>query len=159
MSAIHLHLLLNHVPVLGTFFALGLLLFGLMRKSEELKKTAIGTIVIAALISIPVYLSGESAADSAKNLPGVTESVVESHDNAAAIAFTTTLVIGIFGLVGLLKHRNRLLPAWYTTLMVAILIINAGLMAWTANLGGQIRHTEIRSGSVTTDTLEGDDHD
>jgi hypothetical protein len=31
----------------------------------------------------------------------------------------------------------------------AVLLVS-GLMAYTANLGGQIRHTEIRSGAVET---------
>ena len=31
--------------------------------------------------------------------------------------------------------------------MLATSLLVGGLMAWTANLGGQIRHTEIRSGA------------
>jgi hypothetical protein len=38
MSATHFHLILNHIPVLGTAFGLGLLIFGLLRTSDEIKK-------------------------------------------------------------------------------------------------------------------------
>jgi hypothetical protein len=34
----HLHLLLNHIPVLGIAFGLALVSLALLRKSEELKK-------------------------------------------------------------------------------------------------------------------------
>jgi len=33
----------------------------------------------------------------------------------------------------------------HLVLMLAASLIVSGLMAWTANVGGQIRHTEIRS--------------
>jgi DNA processing protein len=38
MNAAHFHLLLTHAPVFGTLFALFLLLFGVMRKNEDLKR-------------------------------------------------------------------------------------------------------------------------
>ena len=37
MNATHLQLMLNHLPVLGSAFGLVLLIFGLWRKSDELK--------------------------------------------------------------------------------------------------------------------------
>lgn len=46
-----------------------------------------------------------------------------------------------------LTHIHLMLdhvPVLGTTLLAASLIVS-GLMAWTANLGGKIRHTEIRS--------------
>ena len=63
MDATHLHLALNHAPLFGTLFALGLLIYGLWRKSEELKKTAMGAVVVLTLLTFPVYFSGDSAAE------------------------------------------------------------------------------------------------
>ena len=37
MNLTHLHLALNHIPVLGTAFGLALLIFGIWQKSNELK--------------------------------------------------------------------------------------------------------------------------
>ena len=78
MSPTHLHLLLNHVPVLGTAFGLGLLVFGMGRKSQELKKTALGVFVIVALLAVPAYLTGEPAEDGVQGLPGIVGSVTVS---------------------------------------------------------------------------------
>lgn len=83
MNAPHLHLLLNHVPVLGSAFGLGLLAFALWRKSDELKKTAFGVFVIAALLAVPGYLSGEPAEEGVESLPGVFKAIIKeaNHNN------------------------------------------------------------------------------
>lgn len=149
MNAPHLHLLLNHVPVLGAAFGLGLLAFGLWRKSDELKKTSFGVFVIAALLAVPVYLSGEPAEEGVESLPGVSKAIIEQHEEAAEVAFTAIIVLGVIALVGLfLFRRGRVVPTWFTSLMLIASITVSGLMAWTANLGGQVRHTEIRSGAA-----------
>ena len=145
MNPTHLHLMLNHVPVLGTAFGLGLLVFGLGRRSPELKKTALGVFVIVALLTVPVYLTGEPAEDGVKSLPGISKAFIEQHEEAASVAFTGIIVLGAAALTGLLLlQRGKMLPAWFFSLMLAASLIASGLMVWTANLGGQIRHTEIR---------------
>lgn len=147
MNAIHLHLMLNHIPVLGTAFGLGLLILALFRKSEELKKAALGVFVIVALFAVPVYLTGEPAEDVAKPLPGVSKPLIEQHEEAAVVAFTGIVVLGVAALAGLIVfRRGKLVPAWFGFVMIIASLFASGLMAWTANLGGQIRHTEIRAG-------------
>jgi uncharacterized membrane protein len=148
MNANHLHLMLNHLPVLGTAFGLGLLLFGLVRKSSELKKTALGVFVIVALAAVPVYLTGEPAEDGVESLPGVSKPVIKQHEEAAGAAFTGVVVLGVAALGGLiLFRRGRALPVWFSVSLLVASLIVTGLMAWTANLGGQIRHSEIRAGN------------
>ena len=146
MNAAHLHLILNHVPVLGTAFGLGFLVLATWRKSEELKKTALGVFVVVALLAVPVYLTGEPAEDLVKALPDVSKPVIEQHEEAATVAFTGVVVLGVAALAGLLLFRlGKMVPAWYGSVLLAASVIVGGLMAWTANLGGQVRHTEIRS--------------
>ena len=146
MNLTHLHLILNHVPVFGTAFGLGLLVFAIWRKSEELKKTTLGVFVIVALLAVPVYLTGEPAEDGVKSLPGVSKPIIEQHEEAATVAFTSVVVLGVTALAGLLLfRRGKMVPAWYGYVMLAASLIVGGLMVWTANMGGQVRHTEIRS--------------
>lgn len=158
MNATHLHLMLNHLPVLGTAFGLGLLLFGLWRKSSELKKTALGVFVLMALAAVPVYLTGEPAEDGVKSLPDVSKPVMEQHEEAAGAAFTGVVVLGVVALTGLiLFRRGNALPAWLSFSVLVLSLIVSGLMAWTANLGGQIRHSEIRA-SHSPPTATGEKH-
>jgi hypothetical protein len=149
MNAIHVHLMLTHVPVLGTVFGLGLLLVALWRRSDEVKKVALGVFVLAALFAVPVYLTGEPAEDGVKGLPGVTKAVIEDHEEAAEVAFTSLVILGVGALAGLFFfRRGKAVPGWFGAGLLAAALVVGGLMIWTANLGGRVRHTEIRSQTV-----------
>ncbi len=45
------------------------------------------------------------------------------------------------------------MPRWFALASLMTGIAAAGLMAWTANLGVQIRHTQIRGGSAEASAL------
>lgn len=148
MNQAHLHLLLNHVPVIGAIFCLLLLLVALLRKSDELKRVSLGGLVLVSLLTIPAYLTGEPAEKVVEHLPGVSEALIESHEKAALVAFITLLATGIVALGGLIWSRRRTaLPGAVVTVALLLTAVTVGLMAYTANLGGQIRHTEIRAGA------------
>ncbi len=58
----------------------------------------------------------------------------------------TILVSGVFALAGLARfRRSHNNPGWFIRTLLILSIAIGGLMTWTANLGGQIRHSEIRS--------------
>ncbi len=156
MNMTHLHLISNHIPVLGVAFGLGLLAFALWRNSDELKKAALGVFLLTALLGIPAYLSGEPAEDTAKLLPGISKPLMEQHEDAAAVAFTGICVLGTASLASLIWLRRRAgIPGWFGPLMLAAGLVVSGLMVWTANLGGQIRHSEIRTdGSAPNSNAE-----
>lgn len=151
MNGAHLHLLINHIPVLGTFFGLALLAFAVWKRSDELRKAALGTFVIAALAAAATYFTGEPAEDVVKGLPGVSGALMHRHEDAAGIALGGSIALGVLALGGLIWYRwGRQTRTWFSTLALVAAIIVTGLMAWTANLGGQIRHTEIRPDAVPT---------
>ena len=142
-------MVINHVPVLGTIFGLALLAFAVWRGSDELKKAALGTFVISALLTVPTYLTGDPAWDVVSALPGVSDSAFHQHDDAAGVAFMGSAIVGVLALGGLSWFRDgKPVKKWFSAVMLAGAVAVAGLMIWTANLGGQIRHTEIRSDNV-----------
>ena len=71
MNLAHVHLLLNHFPVVGTIIGLGLFLCSIVGKSEDLKRAGLIIFLGIALLTIPTYLSGNAAQLAIKNLPGV----------------------------------------------------------------------------------------
>lgn len=149
MNQAHLHLLLNHFPVIGTILCLLLLLVALVRKSDELKRIGLGALVFIALLTIPAYLTGEPAAKIVEQLPGVAEINIKAHEEAALVAFIALLVTGAIAVAGLIRFRRpKLIPSWAMAVMLALTGLNVGLMARTANLGGQIRHTEINTSAA-----------
>ena len=146
MSWGHLHLVLNHVPVIGTFLSLLLLLVAFVRKSEELKKVTLGLFVLIALITIPVYLTGDPAQDMVKNIPGVSRAMINRHEDSALYSLIAVEVAGVVALAGLLLfHRNKGLGNLLAIVTLVLSLVTGGLLAWTSNLGGQVRHTEISS--------------
>lgn len=148
MSWVHLHLLLNHVPVLGTAFAVLLLAYGAARHSADVTRASLGAFILFGLLGIVVYLTGEPAEEAVEHLPGVSKSLIEAHEEAAFVAMLLLAAFGLAALVALIRFRGgRSIPRGVVLSALLLSLIPAGAMAWTANLGGQIRHEEIRSGS------------
>ena len=146
MSWAHLHLALNHVPVIGLPIVLLLLAWSLARRSLELTKVSFGLLVLLAIVTIIVQLTGEPAEELVEGLSGVLESIVERHEAAAVLRTIGMVALGVIALIGLWRLRaGRALARWYPSALLVAGVIVAGLMGWIANLGGQIRHSEIRA--------------
>jgi uncharacterized membrane protein len=148
MNLPHLHLMLNHVPVLGTLFGLVLLAWGIMRRNDALQRAALVTFTVVALIAIPVYLTGEPAEEAVEHLAGTVDSAIDPHEDAALISFIAMELLGALALGALLLSRTRFKPALVVRGAFVIAVLTGGLMVWTANLGGRIRHGEAGAGAA-----------
>jgi hypothetical protein len=144
VTAAHIHLFLCHAPIMAIVFGLGWLAFGLWRGSREIQKAALGMFVVAAVLAVPSYLTGEPASGTIKGLPGFSERILEEHQAAAGVALAGCIALGILALAGLIHYRGRAVAGWFSLLLLAGALVVGSLTAWTANLGGQIRHSEIR---------------
>ncbi len=146
----HLHLLLNHVPIIVTALGLCLLAAALLRRGDDLARLALVFFVGGALATIPTYFTGEPAADAIDGLPGVTKAIIDRHEDAAGIAAIAVGALGVFALFALWRYRTTPhLPRAVTRVTMAGALAGSGLIAWTGFLGGQVRHTEVRSQPVT----------
>lgn len=148
MDLVHLHLLLNHVPVIGIVFTSLLLALAFLRNSTELGKTSLGLLGLLAAVAIVVYLTGEPTEELVERLPGFSEAAMERHEDVALVATIAMTVVGLLALAALALFRHRTLPRWISGVALLASLAVTGVMGYTANLGGQIRHSEIRSGGV-----------
>lgn len=156
MNQAHLHLLLNHLPILGTLFGLLILGAGFFLKNNAVKKVALGMFLFSAIAAIPAYLTGEGAEEVAENLSGVSENLMEKHEDLANIFLW---VVGGLGLLSLATYyadfkAKKVAPLLYTLTLAAAI----GTMIFAQQVGasgGEIRHTEIRSGAGATAGNEG----
>jgi hypothetical protein len=156
MDLAHIHLLLNHFPTIGMIIGGGLFLLSLITKSDELKRTSLIVLLGIALISIPTYMSGNGAQDAIKSQPGVSKSLIETHEGAALEAMAFMEATGALAWLALWQFRRLArIPGWNLGLILVLTLVTFGLMARAANIGGEIRHEEIRSGQETV-TPEGD---
>ena len=145
MNAAHFHLVVNHVPVVGTLIGLLLLAVGLWRRWTPVVRTGLGVFVFSALLAIPAFFSGEKAERIVEDADGVSERYIHAHEEAAETAFGAVEVIGAASLAALILFRQTpVFPAWSLTVLLILGVAAGGLLARAADLGGQIRHTEIR---------------
>ena len=151
MNLAHLHLLLNHWPIIGTFIATGLLLVALLGKSDDLKQVTLALFALMALLAIPAYLTGHIAQDLLQEEGGVSRPLITTHQGAALLAFIALLLTGGCAWTGLWQYRRAGRASGRT--MTAVLVcslVTVGLMTVAGNTGGAIRHPEILSGEETT---------
>ena len=61
VNLVHLHLLLNHVPTVGTVVALAFQLLAFAKRSEDLMRASLAVFFGIALVSLPAYMTGYAA--------------------------------------------------------------------------------------------------
>lgn len=147
MNVVQIHLMMNHVPLVAPVVAGLLLLIGFAVKSQPVMRTGLLTLIAAALFALPVYFTGEPVEKVAEKLPGVAKSSIETHESAAKATVVLLGVLGAGSIAVLFAYRRRALPLGVGGAMLALCLVAAGQVAWTAHLGGQIRHTELTSGA------------
>jgi hypothetical protein len=146
MNAAHIHLVLNHLPVLGVVIAGALFGVALWYRNSQFQRVVLGLLVILALVAIPVYLSGRSAEEIVERLSGVSEQTIDRHEAAASIAFGAMEALGGFALLGMLLYRKAAaIPKVFCAGTLVLALGVSGLFGWAGYLGGQIRHIEIRA--------------
>lgn len=151
LSATHLHLMLNHVPVLGTVFVLIVLLWGLIRHSREITSLGLLFTVILALATIPVYLTGEPTEHQQRRAAWFDKDRAHEHEEKAERGFIAVLATGAVALGALfLRRGGRTGRGTVTGLAAAGVAMSAVLFALAALEGGEIHHEELRPGAVNT---------
>jgi uncharacterized membrane protein len=145
MNWAHVHLMINHVPVIGLLGVILLLVYSLVRKSDEVKMVSFTLFVLIALMTLAVFFTGQAAEDAVKKLPGVTEASIGRHEEMADVALVLMETLGVAALAGLFfLRRSGAIPKWIVVIVLLLSLVTAAVVGFTANLGGQIRHTEIR---------------
>lgn len=140
----HLHLLLNHVPTVGTVAGVGLLLLALVRRNDHLLRAGFEVLFVVALATLPVYLTGVAAEGAIEGLDGVSAEAIETHETAALLAFIWMQITGFAAWLALWQGRRLAqLPRASVGAVVLLSVITLALMGRAATIGGEIRHPEI----------------
>ncbi len=153
MSQVHLHLLITHLPVFGSILGAFVLGYGLWVKNDHTKIAAYLLFVLSAIGAGIAYLTGEGAEEAVEDLPGVSEMIMKQHEQFAMYALISLLILGALSLVSLfLTYKKSVFANTFSLITMVVSLISFALVAQTGNLGGQIRHTEIRTGAVQNTT-------
>lgn len=146
----HLHLVLNHAPALGLAAALCLMALSWSRRSEALRRAGLELCCVAALVTLPVYLSGVGADVRLSGGPEVSRALAARHHDAALPALVAMMLTGGCAWLALWrsKQAGRLSHGPITALAAAGTLV---LLARTATRGGAIRHPEIAAAGLGAD--------
>ncbi len=164
MSAVHFHIVFTHAVVVTTILGVLILAWALLRKNHDIRTLGLIMILAGGLLAIPVFLTGESAEEVVEEL-GVPHEVIHEHEESAELTFIGLEVLAAAALLALLISARRKSTGQGAAIGVLILgIIVSVLVARTSNLGGQVRHSEIRSGTVAAEPggqggEEGEEHE
>ncbi len=146
MNDVHFHLVVTHLPIVGLLIGFLVLLTGYITKSPQVKATALGIFIFSALAAIAAFYTGEAAEDIVENLPGVSETLIHTHEEQAELFYTMMLVLGGVSLVTMFIHYKKFAFAKYGFIAVLLLSIsNIVISKYVGTSGGEITHVEIRN--------------
>jgi hypothetical protein len=158
MDPVYFHLLANHIPIIGTIASLLLIAFALIRRSRDVAFAGLGALILTALITIPVYLTGDPAEHVVEELPGISEDRIHEHEDAGKFALIAMEVAGGIALITLfLSLRTPQPRKGLLAVVIIVALWAASVVGRTAYLGGKIRHTEVHGGPAATDDNHDDD--
>src|SRR6516164_11862735 len=103
----HIHLLVNHVPTIGSVVALGLLLVAYIRRDEGLKLVGLEVLFAIALLTLPAYMTGVASFQKLRGQPGISDTAMRLHQDVALYGFTWMEFAGFIGWVALWQARRH----------------------------------------------------
>ena len=147
----HLHVMLNHFPIILTLLAPPTLLAGLFFQQKPILAVGFSLALLGALTTPVVMQTGHSAHtrfEMGQIQPPLDEDgdiAAEMHEDMAEKAAPLLYFVGFGGIAGLLILRFR--PNWRKPVAFAVIatsIVASIFTLQSAQLGGRIRHPEFR---------------
>lgn len=151
MNGAHLHMVVNHIPIMGTVFGLGVLITGLVTNNNTVKNIAYVLFIIAAVFAAISSSTGEMAEELVKDIPSVEKKIIDQHAHFAALLALTLYVLGVTSAAGIFinfRKNNRTRPIAFLAILLAI--IGVFFIFQAGKSGGDIRHTEFRTKRQST---------
>lgn len=149
MNDAHLHLVVNHFPIIGTIFGLGILITGMVLKNKTAINIAYILFVISAIFGFASMYTGEGAEEMVEDMPSIGDRIIHEHEEMAEKLALILYVLGAISLVGLyLNNKQHSKANLITYLAMVIAVVGAIIGKEAGTTGGEVRHTEIRANVV-----------
>lgn len=158
-DAAHIHVMIVHPPIMGTFLAMIPLLWGILKNDTSVKWIGL-IILVISIIGIPISTSSGEGAEHAffdgsinTQLDNAGKEILKIHSEAAEIAEGFWFFIGVLIALQLIFWKREY--TWKNRLFIITIIGNTLLICWLGYigyLGGQIRHPEFRSTATVSNT-------
>lgn len=153
MNDAHLHMVVNHFPIIGTILGLGILITGLILKNNSVKSTAYVLFVVAAVFALFSMGTGEGAEELVEDMPSIGKEIIHEHEEMAEKLALVLYALGVVSLAGLyLNYKKHAKANLVSFIAVIIAIVGVFFATETGTTGGEIRHTEIRANATAPTT-------
>ena len=150
MNDAHLHLVLNHFPIIGTILALGVLIAGFFLKNMSVKNTAYGLFIVSAIFAALSMATGDGAEEMVKDMPNIGKRIIHVHEDMAEKLAIVLYLLGGISVLGIILNLKSHAKAKFISIVALIVAIGAVYLAQlVGTTGREIRHTEIRPDSNT----------
>ena len=145
----HLHIAINHIPVILSPAALVVLAVAVWRRSEAMFRTGIVVAWAGVAFGLATYFTGDAAADLVMAVEKAQEKtldpIVGEHDASAGWALGSAVLVTV---AGVWAWRRKGLGREVTVPLLVLTALSSAILGRTALLGGRIRHPEARAGFV-----------
>ncbi|TRX35716.1 hypothetical protein FNW52_09490 [Flavobacterium sp. ZT3R18] len=150
MNDAHLHMVVNHFPIIGTIFGFGILIVGLVLKNKTLLNTSYVLFIVAAIFGAISMGTGEGAEELVEDMPNIGKQIIHEHEELAEKLAVLLYVLGGLSLAGLyFNFKNNSKAKLFSFLILGITTAGLFLVQKVGTSGGEIRHTEIRANANT----------
>lgn len=170
MNEAHLHLVVNHFPLIGLILGCLVLLSGILMKSTVVRRVGLSLFLIAGISAIPAFSTGEGAEEIAKEAVSMNmcndkscvcppemfkkmeqerEHYIHEHEEKAEGLMPFMWGIIVLTLIALYIEWKKKSMAMIASLIVLVIGFIAAFFAREVGTsGGEISHPEIRKGVV-----------
>lgn len=149
MNQAHVHLAINHLPIILPIAGLLIVIGGLIFRSELVKRMGYFLFIVGAIATFPSMNSGEGAEEIVEHIEGISHDFIHEHEEKAEVFAIFSYILGALSLFGMWASWK--VKSFSKILSLAIVLF-AGIVMFlgkqTGTSGGEIRHTEIRSGQA-----------
>lgn len=136
-----IHLLSNHLPILGSLFGVLLLAISFFKPQFQTTFSAYILLLISGIGGVVAYFSGEDAEEHVEHIGGISHKVIHLHEEMAENTLFFIFLLSAVAIIGLWAERAQ----WSSRKKIALGALVIGiiafvLFAFTGYLGGHIRH-------------------
>lgn len=145
MNQAHYHMLVNHFPIIGLFFGIAILGYGMFKKNALLINIAYVIFIFCMIMGKISMMTGDKAEHFVEEIPGFSHDLIHKHEEAAEGFMKLMYAVGLTSALGIFvnykKHKKALLVSFLVFTVVVVALILSGPVGTS---GGEIRHSEIR---------------
>lgn len=151
MNDAHLHMVVNHFPIIGLILGFGVLIAGMFLKNNSVKNTAYCLFIVAAIFAFASMATGEGAEEMVEDMPSVGKKIIHVHEEMAEKLAIVLYLLGVVSIAGLYTNiKNHSQAKLVSFLAITIAAVGIFLAQQTGTTGGEVRHTEIRANATST---------